>query len=347
MRCRLTQFFLSSSTYQSTVFLTTTDSRGSTTLSAPSAFTSTLVSTNSLGQPITVTQIINNPTLIPNGSHGGASSYVPSASRPRFLLTLAMPPVSSFFQNKGAVTGVFVLVGFVVAAIAFVLIFCFRRRRKSRQRDHDTTEILKDHGNGRHVLIDSDDHLPGNDPRTVATPTGPVNGVDAGMPTPPTMSLNRINPAPVSVGFDRRPHNPAYLPNGFGPTYNPYTENQVPYRHADPGRTNHGGIPNFSVPSGSGVGPPFFGHSQNDSNGSSEPLLGVNSDADASPEPAIPSVPPRNPLRPMGGAGNSPGDIGGLVNGRSWKESTSYRDDDSVDYGALRKGSLKVHLGAG
>lgn len=81
---------LFSSTYQSTVFLTTTDDHGSTTLSAPSAFTSILVSTNSLGEPMTITQIINNPTLIPNGSQDGTPAYVRSVTRPRFLLTLAV-----------------------------------------------------------------------------------------------------------------------------------------------------------------------------------------------------------------------------------------------------------------
>lgn len=183
------------------------------------------------------------------------------------------------------------------------------------------------------------------DPRTATTPTGSGNGVDVGRTSPPSMSLSGINSTPVTAGrSSRHPHNPPYLADPFAQTYNPYADNRVPYRYADPGPNSTGGIPNFSVPSGSGVGPLLSSHSQNDSTGSSEPLLGVNLDIETSPDSAIPFVPPRNPLRLMGGAGDTPRDAGRRFNGRSSdNESTSYRDDDDVEYGALRTGSLKVH----
>ena len=222
--------------------------------------------------------------------------------------------------------------------VAFV-ISRFRRRRTDRQRDHDTTvaATLPGYGPRRQDLIEPDDHHPVNCPRTGAIPSGSGNSGDVGMINSPSMSLSGINSAPVSAGgFSRHPHNPVHPVHGFGQTYNPYADRQGPYQHADPGPNNTGGITNFSVPSGSGVGLPFFAHSQQDSIGSSEPLLGANSDMDTSPEPAIPSVPARNPLRLTGGAGNTP-DEG------SSNETTGYRYDDDVEYEALRKGSLKVH----
>lgn len=249
-------------------------------------------------------------------------------------------------------TGVFVVVGLVATALVFFVIFCFRRRRTGRQRDRDATvaQTLADFGFRRQVLIESEDHLPANGPRTVTTPTGSGNSADVGRTSSPNMSLSGINPVPVSAGgFNWNTHNPPYLPDGFAQTSykNPYTNNQAPHRHAYPGPSDSGGIPNFSVPSGSGAGLPFFGHSPQDSTGSSEPLLGANSGVGTSPEPAIPSVPPRNPLRLMGGAEDTPDDVFGRVIGRSLNdENTGYRyDDDVEDGGALRKGSLKVRSG--
>jgi len=272
-----------------------------------------------------VTQIINNPTLIPDGGHGGASA---------------------FFQNKGAVTGVFVVVGLAATAIAFFVIFFFRRKRRVRQRDHDTTiaETLEEYGIGRQDLIEPDDHHPINGPRTVTTPTGSGNSADVGRTSSPSMSLSGINPVPVSAGgFTRYPHHPTYPADNFGPTYNPYADNRVLYHHADPGPSNPGGIPNFSALPGSGVPLPFFGNSQQDGAGSSEQLLGANSHIGTSLEPTIPSVPPRNPLRLMGDPGNISGDGSGHVNvGGSNDESTGYRHGYNVEYEGLRKGSLKV-----
>ena len=245
-------------------------------------------------------------------------------------------------------TGVFVVVGVAATALVLFVIFRFRRRRTFRQRDHETTvaETLAEYGIGRQDLIEPDDHHPVNGSGTVTTPASSGNSADAGRTGSPNMSLSGINSIPVSAGgFGRHPHNPTYHADVFGQTYNPYTDNQGPHRHADPGPSDPGRIPNFSVPSGSGVVLPYFNHSQQDSMGSSEPLLGVNPDTDQSPEPAIPSVPPRNPLRVVEGTGigNTPSDVDGRVNGGSSNdERTGYTDYDDEEYGALRKGSLKV-----
>lgn len=240
------------------------------------------------------------------------------------------------------------VVGIAATAVVFFVMCRFRRKRTVRQRDRDTTvaETLAEHGIGRLHLIDSNDDHPSNGPRTVITPTGSGNNVEVGRTSPPNLSLSGINLAPVSTGgFNRHLNNPAYPAGNLGRTYNPYAGNQVPYRYAEPGPSNPSGVPNFSVPSGSGVGLPFFNHSPQDSMGSSEPLLGVSSDIDASLDPVIPSVPPRNPLRLTGGVENMPSSVGGRGNGGSLNEE-SHIDDDDIEYGALRTGSLKVRLGA-
>ncbi|KAF9787167.1 hypothetical protein BJ322DRAFT_704704 [Thelephora terrestris] len=316
------------STYQSTVFVTTTDQHGSTVLSAPSAFTSTLVSTNSMGQPITVTQIINNPTLIPNASHGGGSA---------------------FFQNKGAVTGVFVVVGLTATAVAFFVIFFFRRRRKNRRRDHDTAvaATLAEHGLGRQALIGPDDHHPVSDSRIVITPTGSGSSADTRRTSSPSTSLSGINPGPVTaVGFGRQPYIPPYRDDSFGQiSFNPYADNQAPYRpHQHPGPSSSSRMHDPNLSSVSGVGLPFFGHGPKHSMGSTEPLLAAISDRDPSPDFANPIVPPRNPRRTMGGAGGTYGDTGGRGTGGILSgESVGYRDDDGAEYEGLRKGSLRTN----
>ncbi|KAF7306903.1 hypothetical protein MIND_00482800 [Mycena indigotica] len=96
----------------STVFVTTTDSQGHTTVSA----TSTIVLTSNAAA-ITMTEVKTNPTL---GTDGHRSS------------------TSSFFHNTGAVAGVFVLVGVALAAIVLFTIFGLRRRHRTRQIEHET-----------------------------------------------------------------------------------------------------------------------------------------------------------------------------------------------------------------
>ena len=73
-------------TLSSTVFFTVT-SDGQTTTSAPSAFTSTLTSTNSEGEVSTITQIVVNPTLS-SGGGGGNSEYVSCLVANQLTLTV-------------------------------------------------------------------------------------------------------------------------------------------------------------------------------------------------------------------------------------------------------------------
>jgi hypothetical protein len=71
----------------------------------------------------------------------------------------------------------------------------------------------------------------------------------------------------------------------------------------------------------------FFGRDEKRGMESSEPLLGATSDSDTSPEHPI--VPPRNPLRLLGGSADGHG---------------GYEDDD-FEYEAHRNRLLKVRLG--
>lgn len=266
-----------------------------------------------MGQPITVTQIINNPTLIPGSGHGGASA---------------------FFQNKAAVTGVFVVVGLAATAVVFFVAFCFRRKRKNRLRDHDTAvaATMAELGFRRQALIDAGDDHPVNDPRNATTPTGSGSSAYS-------MTVGGPNQRPVSDVYSRQTYNQHYPSDSYGgQTYNPYTDNQALYPSVDQGPSNPSGIPNFSLPSVPGVGLPLFGHGPKDSMGSSEPLLGPFSENEFSRQSFVPTIPPRNPLRSMGGAADARHDLGG----RDGDPSAGYRDDDDSEFDVTRKCSLKV-----
>ncbi|KXN90054.1 hypothetical protein AN958_05059 [Leucoagaricus sp. SymC.cos] len=103
-------------TFSSTVFISTTDGRGSPTRTAPSQITSTLTSTGSDGAVITVTQVIANPSLLPNSPHS---------------------KTNGFFGNTGAVAAVFVLVGLAVTSIALFVFFSIRRRQRRNRVERD------------------------------------------------------------------------------------------------------------------------------------------------------------------------------------------------------------------
>ena len=244
--------------------------------------------------------------------------------------------------------GVFVVVGLAATAIVFFILFWFRRRRKTRRLDHDTAvaATLAEHGYGRQNLIDPDDDHPVGGPRTTIH-SGSGSSADRRASTP-SMTLSGLNPGPVSgSGYGQQSHNLLYQADSFGQTYNPYMDNQGSYQNANPGPSNAGGMSDFGLPSVSGVGRPFFHHGPKDSMGSSEPLLGGTSGSDTPPEPATPTIPPRNPLRLTGGAGSMYDDNNGQGSGASPDDKNrGYEgDDDDIECEALRKRSLKVCLG--
>lgn len=106
-------------TASTAVSLTTTDANGRVVTTVPSSFTSTGLTTEG-GNVFTVTRVVHNPSgALDSGSTGGAQS--------------------SFFNNKGAVAGVFVVVGLAVVAIIAALGLLFFRRRRRQRLDREVT----------------------------------------------------------------------------------------------------------------------------------------------------------------------------------------------------------------
>ena len=135
---------ISRSTLDSTVYVTTTNDQGSTVTLAPSYITTTIVYTNTRGQPVTITEILSNPSLLP-GDHGGGAS--------------------AFFHMRGAVIAVFTAVGLVVVAGLSLLIWYLRSRHKRKRIEHDNVVAAILDGRRSSVrlsLIDDDDDDSGN-----------------------------------------------------------------------------------------------------------------------------------------------------------------------------------------
>lgn len=135
---------VSSSTLDSTIYITTTDEQGSTVTLAPSYITTTMVYTNTRGQQITVTEILSNPSLLP-GDPGGSAS--------------------AFFHMKGAVIAVFTAVGLVIIAGFWLLMWYLRSRHKRRKNEHDNVVAAILDGrrsSARLSLIDDDEDDSGN-----------------------------------------------------------------------------------------------------------------------------------------------------------------------------------------
>ena len=98
-----------------------------------------MVITNSRGDPVTVTKVVSNPSLIPGGQGGGASA---------------------FFRNKAAVAAVFAAVGLAILVILCLLICNFRSRHRRKRLAHDNAvaEIMEGRrSTGRLTLIDDDE----------------------------------------------------------------------------------------------------------------------------------------------------------------------------------------------
>jgi len=121
------------------VYLTTTNEQGSVVTYAPTLVTTTMVYTNSRGDPVTVTKVVTNPSLLPGDRGGGASV---------------------FFRNRAAVAGVFAAVGLVIVVVSCLLIWNFRSRHKRKRLAHENAVAAIMEGRrstGRLTLIDDDE----------------------------------------------------------------------------------------------------------------------------------------------------------------------------------------------
>ncbi|KAL0951231.1 hypothetical protein HGRIS_007952 [Hohenbuehelia grisea] len=126
------------STLQSTVFVTTTNSVGQSTIVTPTQVTAVVTLTDSLGVTLTYTSVFANPTLGSDNHRGSGSA---------------------FFANTGAVAAVFTLTGLAAMSILLFIVFAIRRRRRNLKLEHDTavSASLAAAGVYRSPLDDDDD----------------------------------------------------------------------------------------------------------------------------------------------------------------------------------------------
>jgi 4-amino-4-deoxy-L-arabinose transferase-like glycosyltransferase len=106
----------------------------------------------------TVTQIVHNPTgaLDSGGSSGGSTS--------------------SFFNNKGAVAGVFVVVGLVVVGMIMALgLLCFRRRRRQRLDREVIAAAIAASAAHQRTPLDEDNDVPSSTHQTSESYPSTVN----------------------------------------------------------------------------------------------------------------------------------------------------------------------------
>ncbi|KAJ7103557.1 hypothetical protein B0H15DRAFT_812712 [Mycena belliarum] len=254
-------------TLRSTVFVTTTDSLGHTTTSAPITITSVTTFTSN-GVPVTSTEIKLNPTLGSDGPGSGGSS---------------------FFKNTGAVAGVFVLVGLAAAAILLWILFGLRRRRRNRRIEHDTAVSATLAAAGFHrAPLDDDEHDGSGSRRSRALASSDIEmrtGSALGLGTKSSLPSARTSGYLDSPGHDDG-FNPyqEYVATGLREGYGPVrTQSPPPAAFAEPYRDAGGSGPDHVT-----------GHSASQSVGSIEPLLAsFNRASPVSPAPARPAKNPR------------------------------------------------------
>ncbi|PIL31908.1 hypothetical protein GSI_06612 [Ganoderma sinense ZZ0214-1] len=143
-------------TLQSTIFVTTTNDAGQTVTSAPPFVTQTLTKTNSDGSPNVITIVAGNPTPISNNTNATQTSQ--------------------FFRNKGAVAGVFLIVGLAAASIVLFIFFYIRRRRRNQRLEHDAAvaSTLAAAGFNRRPL-DDDEEKAASPRRSSAPPSATMS----------------------------------------------------------------------------------------------------------------------------------------------------------------------------
>ncbi|KLT44654.1 hypothetical protein CC85DRAFT_283295 [Cutaneotrichosporon oleaginosum] len=123
------------------VLITTTDANGNTYTTAPSVLTSEMVKTDASGRVFTVTAVVHNTASINGSSSRGGGS--------------------DFFENTGAVAGVFVVVGLVVAAGIGAFTFFMLRRRRRQRLDRDVAAAAAAAAAAQQPRFeDDDDHSP-------------------------------------------------------------------------------------------------------------------------------------------------------------------------------------------
>lgn len=231
---------------------------------------------------------------------------------------------SQFFRNKGAVAGVFLIVGLAAASILLFLFFFIRRRRSTRIMEHDTTvaSTLAAAGFNR-TPLDGDDfggprmrqrhgsEVSGNPFRDTVSSLPSATG---GRPPSAYMDDPAAGPEAAHDGeFDPyaaygtiHPPPAASLGMSRNDGYAPARTSSPPLAAVYAGHSNHGHSHSTRSESTSSVG---LGHMARASGSSHDLLLGSMRAGSEGTTPAMPSaalnsssgdiftVPPRNPQR--------------------------------------------------
>ncbi|KAG6842233.1 hypothetical protein C0991_000203 [Blastosporella zonata] len=294
---------------------TSTSTVRATNVPSDGVLTSTTVTsiftTTSNGQVVTITEVSVSQTLSPNKSN--------STDNP-------------FFRNTGAVAGVFVVVGLAAASILLWILFALRRRRRTRRLEHDTavSATLAAAGFHRTPLDDDDDNENVNGSRRSRFGSPEVemhhrtsSGLISTTPSGARTSAYMDSPHPDD-------------PDAFNPYRDYVVEGPTTSGSNPPPSAFHNGSYRDRTPSG---GEHAHGHS---ASGSYEPLLAsYYRQAQASSSPALvpgpsppspPSPPPRNPLRLSDAGRRSPplSVLAKILPEVSPKEPKTNVDDSSV-----------------
>ncbi|KAG6899506.1 hypothetical protein C0993_009614 [Termitomyces sp. T159_Od127] len=140
---------LSTATTTTTTALTETATSSSTTDTTSSTATPSIATVTSTSTPLatltppatttsqstSTTSVVGGPAVITTSTAVVVVSPFPTQAPSR----TAAPSSSNntFFENKGAVAGVFTVVGLIVAALFIILVFTVIRRRRARQFDRE------------------------------------------------------------------------------------------------------------------------------------------------------------------------------------------------------------------
>lgn len=254
-----------------------------------------------------------------------------------------------FFRNKGAVAGVFLIVGLAAASIVLFFFFYVRRRRRTQRLEHDTAvaSTLAAAGFNRRPL-DGDEE----ERKMQMTPT--ASGTLATLPNPSYGSGGLNGQRPPSSGMDDATNTGPSTPGANG-EYDPFAASGTihpppaafPGSRRDgyaPARTSSPPPPAWQQPlrqhthststSTSSMG---WGHGAKGSVGSLEPLLsGYYPGGTTEPStPGVtdgfagnsaPPVPPRDPRRASAEAARPKG--GALERASTANSSSVYSMDD-------------------
>ncbi|KAG7453292.1 uncharacterized protein BT62DRAFT_999347 [Guyanagaster necrorhizus] len=117
-----------------------------------SSSTSEIITTNDTGGITTVTTVI--PITSSTGAATGSSAAAAAAS------SSSSSSSGGFWNNKGAVAGVFTVVGLIGVALLVVLVTTTIRRRRARQFDQELAEAAAAAPGPVPVYLDDDDDFP-------------------------------------------------------------------------------------------------------------------------------------------------------------------------------------------